>query len=212
MNPQANPPAAGGEDEPACGTWEAVRRRALPELAAATGFALHPEGGLSFSFLGEPRRVDPEAGRLLRPRGAGWEPAADPLLELVLRQYLCRVRRALPEDGPPVGVRDLREGHFFRGPHALDFGPLLTRYGADPGGFAAAARRLAAEPVALADCAFRFRPLPRVPITLLLWTADEEFPARMSALFARSIEEGLPADAIWALVLRTVQALLEGRP
>ncbi len=212
MSPQRTPPAGGGDAAPACGIWEAVRRRALPELAAATGFTPHADGGLSFPFLGEPRRVDPTAGRLLRPRGAAWEPAADPLLELVLRQYLCRARRPLPENGPPVGVRDLREGHFFRGPHALDFGPLLARYGADPEGFAATARRLAAEPVALADRAFRFRPLPRVPITLLLWTADEEFPARMTALFARTIEEVLPADAIWALVSRTVRALLDGRP
>ncbi|MEJ5359586.1 MAG: DUF3786 domain-containing protein [Desulfobacterales bacterium] len=195
--------------EPDGGGWEAVRARDPAELARAAAFDPAPPGGLVFRFLGEPHRVDLAAGRLFRLRGADWEPADDPLLEVVLRQYLRRVRAGLPAGGPLVGVRDLREGHFFRGPHALDFGPLLSRYGCDPAGFAAAAGKLGAEPVAMADCAFRFRPLPRVPVTLLLWTADEEFPARMTALFERTIEEVLPADAIWALVTRTARAVLE---
>ncbi len=195
--------------EPACGTWEAVQARDPAELARASGFAPDPAGGLVFRFFGELRRVDLQAARLERRRGKVWAPAEDPLLEIVLRQYLCRVRESLPAGGPLVGVRDLREGHFFRGPHALDFGSLLDRYGRDPAGFAAAAEKLDARPVEMADCAFRFLPLPRVPITLLLWTADEEFPTRMTALFAPTIEEVLPADAIWALVVRTVRALLE---
>jgi hypothetical protein len=37
---------------------------------------------------------------------------------------------------------------------------------------------------------------------------DEEFPARMSVLFERSIEDVLAADAIWALVNRVSAELL----
>ncbi len=199
-------------EKPVCGTWESVRARDPAELARTSGFDPDPAGGLVFRFLGEARRVDLQAARLERLRRKVWEPAEDPLLEIVLRQYLCRVRESLPAGEPLVGVRDLREGHFFRGPHALDFGPLLARYGRDPAGFAAAAEKLDARPVEMADCAFRFLPLPRVPVTLLLWTADEEFPARMTALFEPTIEEVLPADAIWALVMRVVRALLEGGP
>jgi hypothetical protein len=49
---------------------------------------------------------------------------------------------------------------------------------------------------------------PRVPLYYLLWEGDEEFPARMSVLFERSIEESLAADAIWALVTRVSSSLL----
>jgi hypothetical protein len=42
-----------------------------------------------------------------------------------------------------------------------------------------------------------------------MWFADTEFPARLRVLFDRSIETFLPADAIWALVNRVAQALVD---
>jgi hypothetical protein len=38
-----------------------------------------------------------------------------------------------------VGVKDLKEGHFFAGPHEFRLHPLLKRFANDPKGFRAAA-------------------------------------------------------------------------
>jgi len=35
---------------------------------------------------------------------------------------------------------------------------------------------------------------------MVLWGADEEFPARLSCLFDASIEQHLPLDAIYGMV------------
>jgi len=48
-----------------------------------------------------------------------------------------------------------------------------------------------------------------VHLYYLLWEADDEFPARMSVLFERSIENVMAADAIWGLVNRVSTELLK---
>ncbi len=122
--------------------------------------------------------------------------------------YLINVKDVYPLGRDIVGPKDLKEGHFFQGPHELKTAPLVERFGADVQGFHGAAEVLCGERVDMADAAYRLKPFPRVNLYYLLWEGDDEFPARMSVLFERSIEETLAADAIWGLVSRVSTALL----
>jgi hypothetical protein len=51
---------------------------------------------------------------------------------------------------------------------------------------------------------------PKIPLYYLLWQGDEEFEPRLSILFDRSIEEHLPADAVWGLVKLFTDILVRG--
>jgi hypothetical protein len=54
-------------------------------------------------------------------------------------------------------------------------------------------------------------PLPRVPVTLILWFGDEEFPARADLLFDSSVELQAPLDIAWsAAMLSALVMLLPG--
>ena len=108
-----------------------------------------------------------------------------------------------------VGVKDLKEGQFFAGPHELRAAPLLERFGDHPEGFRRAGLALGGHQLEMADAAFRLFPFPRVPLYFLLWTGDDEFQPRLQVLFDRSIEFVLPADAIWALVNRVIHAFTQ---
>jgi hypothetical protein len=101
-----------------------------------------------------------------------------------------------------VGVKDLKEAHFFQGPHALQTEPVLKRYGRDMQGFKKAAKYLEGHPLDMADAAYRLHPFPRIPVYYLFWQGDAEFDPRISVLFDRSIEDVFSADAIWGLVSR----------
>jgi hypothetical protein len=188
--------------------WRRLDGLDLELVCNRTLFERTAEGGLAFRFLNEEVRLDIAGRRLLRLERGAWQACDDPLLELAAVLYIGGVRDIYPLGREIVGAKDLKEGHFFQGPHALKTAPLLARFGADPQGFRRAAERLGGEPVPMADHAFRLKPFPRVPLYYLLWTADAEFPARMSVLFDRSIEECLAADAIWGLVNRVSDALL----
>ncbi|UCF89990.1 MAG: DUF3786 domain-containing protein [Desulfobacterales bacterium] len=207
-------PPAWGPDHPRVTVpadyWEAMQTKDVVTLCNLTLFSPCADRQLLFRFLQEDILIDIKDRCLKRRSGDGWQKTADPLLELVTLVYLIRVDAVYPLGRDIVGPQDLKEGHFFRGPHALQVAPLLQRYGHDIDGFKKTAAYLAGEPLDLADAAFRLRPFPRVPLYYLLWQGDEEFAPRISVLFERSIEKVLAADAIWGLVNRVSGALLAG--
>jgi hypothetical protein len=191
--------------------WERLSARDPLQLVAITQFQLAPENGQVFRFLNRDVLVDPQARCLRLWCGAGWDKADDPLLELATVLYLINVKDVHPLGRDIVGPQDLKEGHFFQGPHELKIAPLVERYGSDMQSFRKSAESLDGEPVDMADAAYRLKPFPRVNLYYLLWEGDEEFPPRMIVLFERSIQEMLAADAIWGLVNRVSTALLMGR-
>jgi hypothetical protein len=189
--------------------WDALQARDIHFLCNLTLFRPSSPQQLLFRFLREDVLVDREARCLKRWQINRWEPSDDPLLELVTVLYLVNVTQLYPLGKDIVGVNDLKERHFFRGPHALQIEPLLRRFGNDVEGFKQVAEYLEGESQNMADAAYRLLPFPRIPLYFLLWEADQEFEPRLSILFDRSIEAVLAADAIWALVNRVSTALLE---
>jgi hypothetical protein len=188
--------------------WNRLQQADLFQVCARTQFAPTDEGGLLFRFLNEEVMVDVAGCCLRRLESGRWERADDPLLELATVLYLINVKDVYPLGRDIVGPKDLKEGHFFQGPHELKTAPLVERFGTDVQGFRRTAEALCGERVDMADAAYRLKPFPRVNLYYLLWEGDEEFPPRMSVLFERSIEETLAADAIWGLVSRVSTALL----
>jgi len=189
--------------------WERLKQTDLLLLSARTQFQPTSDGRLVFNFLNRDVMVDPISCCLRRLDGARWEKVDDPLLELVSVLYLVNVNDVYPLGRDIVGPQDLKEGHFFQGPHELKIAPLVERYGRDLDGFRQATEKLGGEPLDMADAAVRLKPFPRVHLYYLLWEADNEFPARMSVLFERSIENVMAADAIWGLVNRVSTELLK---
>jgi len=190
--------------------WDDLQTKDLNTLCNLTLFNRVSPDQMVFHFLNEDVLVDFNARCLKRDNGQGWETTPDPLLELVTVVYLNSVKMLYPLGKETVGVQDLKEAHFFQGPHALKVQPLLKRYGQDIGGFKDTANYLEGRPVDMADVAFQLFPFPRVPVYYLFWQGDAEFDPRISVLFDRSIEEVLAADGIWGLVNRVSTALLQG--
>ena len=190
--------------------WNELLKRNIDTLCNFTLFENDSSGHLRFHFLNEDIMVDLNDRCLKRLEGDRWSKTDDPLLELVTVLYLINVTGLYPMDKDIVGVKDLKEAHFFQGPHALKTEPLVRRYGTDLNGFNQVAEYLEGEPREMADTAYRLLPFPRVPLYYLLWKGDEEFEPQVTVLLDRSIENVLAADAIWALVNRVSTALLVG--
>jgi len=210
---QERPPAYapdGSRVNVAPAHWEDLRQKDINAVCNLTLFTPVTPGQAMFRFLNEDVIIDIENCCLKRKDGDQWVVSEDPLLELVTVLYLINVDDIYPMGKDIVGVKDLKEAHFFQGPHALRTDPLLKRYGDDLEGFRQAAEFLAGEPKDMADAAFQLSPYPRINLYFLLWQGDEEFSPQVSVLLDRPIERVLAADAIWALINRVATALLEG--
>jgi hypothetical protein len=210
---QERPPAYapdGSRVQVAAAYWDDLQQKDITAMCNLTLFNPVSSGQAVFRFLNEDIMVDIENCCLKRKTGDQWAVSDDPLLELVTVMYLINVTDIYPLGKDIVGVKDLKEGHFFQGPHALRTDPLLKRYGSDLNGFRQAAGYLGGESKDMADAAYKLSPYPRISLYFLLWQGDEEFPPQATVLLDRPIEGVLAADAIWALINRVTTALLEG--
>lgn len=187
--------------------WEELAERDLAELVVHSQGRAHPSGGLLMPFLGREILVDREGRCLKGLRGGQWERVTYPILDLIFLVYLLNVGPE-PLANEMIGVHELKESHFFQGPHELRTAPIVERYGWDPMAFKRAAESLDGKEQDLADVAFTIHPFPKVPLHYLLWEGDDEFEPRLSVLFDRSVERHLSADAIWGVVTLATDALL----
>ena len=189
--------------------WEDLEKRDMVAMCENALASVFSSEDLVLSTLGREILVD-RKNRSLRHKNQGeWEQVTHPLLELLVLVYLLHAGPQLLSR-ELVSAKELKTAHFFQGPHELNVGKVLERFGRDQEGFRRAAEALGGEAQSLAaDAAYRIPALPKVPLYYLLWEGDDEFEPRISVLFDRSIESHLSADAIWGLVALVSEALLK---
>jgi hypothetical protein len=124
---------------------------------------------------------------------------------------LCYLNTAM--DIPPTGrlikPSDIKGGQlFFRGTHVLPLDKLAAKYGAVTEDFLRKGLELGAEVAPYGDVALKLFPFARIPVYILLWKQDEEFPARADLLFDSSCEMQAPLDILWSIAMMTVLAMM----
>lgn len=155
------------------------------------------DGCYHLPFLGTVYSVDPGSMRIHFPAEDSLD--KDPEFELLMLIYLIRAMEIEPS-GRWVNEKELPGGsNFFTGPHHLPVDSLQKRYGTNLESFHRNCLQLGGEPLDFGDAAYAFEPLPRIPLACVLFTADEEFPARVTFLFDSTIEFQLPLDIVLAL-------------
>lgn len=139
--------------------------------------------------------------------------------EIILKKYsyffnlsaLCCLINAkdIPLSGKLVKPAGLKGGAiFFRGSHVLPLDKLAERYGNDKAGFIEKGKKLNGNLMNYGDASVELLPLPRIPVTLILWLSDDEFPARADLLFDSTCEQRLPLDILWSIAMMSVLVML----
>jgi len=119
--------------------------------------------------------------------------------------------RDMPLSSVLIHSRELKDGLLFTGgSHTLPLDKLVERYGKDIDGFLKRGNALGGERMEYRDASVRLLPFPRVPVVLILWKADDEFPARADILFDSTVSLHLPTDIIWSTAMMTILAILGG--
>jgi len=123
----------------------------------------------------------------------------------------------LPQDIEPRGEwiseKDLPGGTtFFRGPHLLPTSLISERFANDLQGFCQRCKKLGGTPLKLADAAFTFTITRDIPIAVLYWAGDEEFPAEAKILYDKSISDPLPLDIVFALAFEVCSRIGAAEP
>jgi hypothetical protein len=121
-------------------------------------------------------------------------------LELIILTYLIRAT-PIALSGVRVNEKQIPGGEtFFRGPHRLQTRPMEDLFGDDREAFLRSGKTLRGEVGRAGDASICLPVFPRVPITLILWVRDDEFPARITVMFDSTVSRHLPLDIIWSTV------------
>jgi hypothetical protein len=185
--------------------WKEFEDRDPGEITGRTG-APYQEGVYHLAFLDRTLLLSP-VRRQVQIAGA---PEAEPGFRLCLTalQYLLRIDPA--RLGPGISPLELPGGAtFFRGHHSLPGGPLEERFGRDAAGFLAAGQKLHGEARPAGDAAVALEVFPGLRVEVILWQADDEFPAQVSFTLPGHLDRFWFLDAVWGLLNLLAQELLQ---
>lgn len=132
--------------------------------------------------------------------------------QVLLLHYLVGAGNSVEGEagGGWVSFQDLPEGRFYMDAfinRAKE--PLLRAFGSDPKKMAELAVRMYnASPMEFGDFSVVVRALPMIPVVLVLWQGDDEFPPEGNILFDSNISGILPAEDIALLAGLVVYPLV----
>jgi Domain of unknown function (DUF3786) len=193
------------EESPVPRNYRDAYARAVAQMAGRTPAIDAETAGVTYADLREGRgRFEiPLLNRTyelswpdlaMRERGCDVEPSY--VVQILLLHYLI-VSDGIAVRGQWTSFREIPEGRTyypaFRGGSEER---LLGRFGMDVPAFKAAAEALGGRPLALADHAYAFDVLPRLPMAVLLWEGDDEFPPELHILMDATAANYLPTEDI----------------
>ncbi len=184
--------------------WQELQQADPEEVSTRTG-AVYEQGRYCLPFLNRTLVIDParNSGQIFGAEG-------DPGFRVCLTALLYLLHLDPTRLGAATSPLELTGGAtFFRGHHGIPHAPLEQRFGSDPEAFFAAGARLGAEPIAAGDAALACSVFPGLLVEVILWSADEEFPAQVSFTVPAHLEEFWHLDAIWGLLQVVVAELVE---
>ncbi|MGE5239425.1 MAG: DUF3786 domain-containing protein [Chloroflexota bacterium] len=181
---------------------EDVCRRTLASFDAASGLYVVRSFGKDFSLSLAERRMES-----LSPGGEVILQRLAYFFRLSVLTYLNAAKDI------PVTGRLMRPSNipgaatFFTGSHVLPLDKIAARFSADLDGFIRKGQEYGGEKFDHADASLRLFAFPRIPVVVLLWSADDEFPPRADLLLDSSCELQLPLDIIWSITMMSLLIL-----
>jgi hypothetical protein len=191
--------------------WELLAASDPAAVCARAGVEFDPDsGGYRLLAFGHLFAVRPGERQILNlePGGEAFLKRYAYFFRLSALWYLVRAAPACPA-GALVKPAGLPGGEiFFKGSHVLPLDALAAKYATHPEAFLAAGAALGGTPAAYGDAAVLLPALPKVPTTVILWTEDDEFPARADLLFDATAPQHLPLDILWSVAMMSILPLL----
>lgn len=120
----------------------------------------------------------------------------------LLAMYYLLSTKDISLIGEWISEKDLPGGPtFFRGPHRIPTDLITEQFNNDLQEFKNRCKKLGGIQIDMADAAYCFSITPDIPVVVLYWIGDEDFPAEAKILYDRSVAELLSLDILFALAV-----------
>lgn len=171
--------------------WSEVRGRNMDALARNTG-ALLMDDRFQLGVWG--REVEIGQPDFTAVEAMSKE-VCDMLTQAMLAYYF-HTADGYPPAGQWIAFTELPNGQFYSSAFQGYTGDKLAQqFGSEPDAFTEAALLVGGRNLSLGDVAYSFEALPRVPVAVVCWLGDEDFPPSYRILFDQAVHHYLPTDA-----------------
>ncbi|MGB9804045.1 DUF3786 domain-containing protein [Desulfofundulus sp.] len=155
-------------------------------------------------YFGQIYEID-LAGNVHKQGPPGVVPYNDRTLIL---QYLCSAS-GLPPRGRWLSFLELPDGAHHHAPfHNEALIPLAKTFGTRLEDFHSIIRQLGGNPINMGDAGAEILALPKLPLAVVIWAGDEEFPPRANILFDAIAPTHLTTAALWVLGVELAHKLI----
>lgn len=162
------------------------------------------EKAVVITYLNQPYLLNPSQGTISFLDKEEEVPLPDKIL---LLHYFIRAK-GTPLEGKLISFKEIPEGAgYFPTFYKRAIKPLVASFGSEPHRLVEMARLLGGDKADYGDAAATLNALPRVPLTLVLWRGDEEFPPEGNIMFDHTISDYLPTEDIIYLCQSTALGL-----
>ena len=163
---------------------------------------------VGFSYLGQKLWVSFPQGTIETKNGQGPIPLRE---EILILHYLEKASGA-PMAGRWASFSETPGGSFYNPVFLMRCkSPLINFFGEAPEALWSVAKEVGGEPLNLGDVGVKIQAFPLVPLALVLWRKDAEFPAEGSLLFDASVNKYLPVEDIVTLAETVVWKLIKAK-
>jgi hypothetical protein len=190
--------------------WKKLELRNPYEVATCAGAEYWEEDAVFVvPVFSQAYLVDPEVRKIREIGLHQFHLEKSTHFNLLVPLYLASCRETKPT-GKLISPLSLPHGAaFFKGSHEIPNEVIAHNFGADPEKFIKTGLRLGGSTIEGGDGAITIPVFPRLPVTIILWVGDLEFPARAQMLIDETAADHLGLDAIWATLIMTAQALVQ---
>ncbi|MCO1601770.1 DUF3786 domain-containing protein [Desulfosporosinus nitroreducens] len=183
---------------------EKFRACSLEDMARCSGYSIE-DNALIIEFLGQHFKIDYPSGNFVPIQASDGElPIA---AQILILHYITNLSEPF-EVGTLISYKELPGGAIYIKPfngRAID--PLVRTFGSDPDSLLKVVTHLGGQSNGLGDVGVTYRVFPRIPLALMLWRADDEFPASGNILFDASAPSILPTEDFAVLASMVVFGL-----
>ena len=184
------------------------------EVCARTGAAYSDEAACyELYMLGRTAVVQPDRATALWRDQNGQEAPMSTELALAALFYLLKCPPGIEPAQDWVSEKELEGGlYLFQGTHELPLSMLADAFGRDRRHLLEAGKKLGGYETEGGDVAVQLPALPRLPIRIVVWLEDDEFPASAKMLFPANADKVLPLDILYGLACDVCRLISYGGP
>jgi hypothetical protein len=162
----------------------------VKDICARTGARREGEDRIVVDYLNRPYVVSLPDGEVWSTDGL-----EVPLKDKILILHYLTFAKGTPLRNKMLSYKQLPGvASYYSVFYHLGLRPILARFGKDPEHLISAAEGLGARKADYGDAAVTIDAFPHLPITIVLWRGDEEFPSQGSIVFDSTASDYLPLE------------------